>query len=111
PVWVADGVISEHWAPQSPVTGKIDAFQWRVPVERLGPAIELEEPQAPVMIEAEPEPVEEAEVVEDTPVPADVESREESVSKNEENAVSEEAAAEKDETDKADEPKPLHAAN
>jgi HemY protein len=40
PAWVADGVISEHWAPQSPITGKIDAFQWRVPVERLGPAIE-----------------------------------------------------------------------
>jgi HemY protein len=32
PVWTADGVISETWAPVSPVTGQIDAFQWRVPV-------------------------------------------------------------------------------
>ena len=32
PAWTADGVISETWAPVSPVTGQIDAFQWRVPV-------------------------------------------------------------------------------
>lgn len=67
PAWVADGVISEHWAPQSPVTGKIDAFQWRVPVERLGIAIEPEEKIAPVLIDAEPQPVEEAEIVEEEP--------------------------------------------
>jgi HemY protein len=30
PVWVADGQVFEHWAPLSPVTGKLDAFQWRV---------------------------------------------------------------------------------
>jgi len=33
PVWTADGVISERWQPISPVTGALDAFQWRVPVE------------------------------------------------------------------------------
>lgn len=33
PVWTADGVIAESWAPCSPVTGQLDAFQWRVPVE------------------------------------------------------------------------------
>ena len=33
PAWTADGVVSEHWAPVSPVTGQLDAFQWRVPVE------------------------------------------------------------------------------
>ena len=33
PVWVADGVISEQWAPVSPVTGDLDAFRWRVPAE------------------------------------------------------------------------------
>ncbi len=32
PAWTADGVTSETWAPVSPVTGQIDAFQWRVPV-------------------------------------------------------------------------------
>ena len=33
PVWFADGVISNHWEPVSPVDGRLDAFQWRVPVE------------------------------------------------------------------------------
>jgi HemY protein len=36
PAWVADGIVSESWAPVSPVSGRIDAFQWRVPVERIG---------------------------------------------------------------------------
>lgn len=31
--WVADGVISERWAPTSPVTGELDAFDWKVPRE------------------------------------------------------------------------------
>ena len=33
PAWTADGVVSDHWAPISPVTGALDAFRWRVPVE------------------------------------------------------------------------------
>jgi HemY protein len=33
PAWTADGVVSETWAPVSPVTGRLDAFEWRVPVE------------------------------------------------------------------------------
>ena len=33
PAWTADGVVSETWAPVSPATGHLDAFQWRVPVE------------------------------------------------------------------------------
>ncbi|MFT3732842.1 MAG: heme biosynthesis HemY N-terminal domain-containing protein [Hyphomicrobium sp.] len=33
PAWTADGVISDHWEPTSPVDGRLDAFQWRVPVE------------------------------------------------------------------------------
>jgi HemY protein len=36
PVWTADGVISETWAPVSPVSGRLDAFEWKVPVESLG---------------------------------------------------------------------------
>ena len=36
PVWTADGVVSEQWAPISPVTGQLDAFVWRVPVELVG---------------------------------------------------------------------------
>jgi HemY protein len=34
PVWVADGVVSERWAPMSPVTGRLDAFEWKTPLER-----------------------------------------------------------------------------
>jgi HemY protein len=33
PAWIADGVISRHWAPASPVTGKLDAFVWAAPPE------------------------------------------------------------------------------
>jgi HemY protein len=40
PAWVADGVVSDKWAPASPVTGRLDAFEWRTPVERLGPLID-----------------------------------------------------------------------
>jgi HemY protein len=31
PAWVADGFISDHWLPVSPVTGALDAFQWKTP--------------------------------------------------------------------------------
>ena len=31
PAWTADGVVSDTWLPVSPVTGALDAFQWRVP--------------------------------------------------------------------------------
>ena len=40
PAWVADGVVSERWAPVSPVTGRLDAFEWRAPMERLGQLID-----------------------------------------------------------------------
>ena len=29
----ADGVVSREWRPFSPVTGKIDVFKWKVPME------------------------------------------------------------------------------
>ena len=37
-VWTADGVVAERWAAVSPVTGQLDAFVWKVPVERVGDA-------------------------------------------------------------------------
>jgi HemY protein len=37
PAWTADGIVSEHWAAVSPVTGALDAFRWRVPVEAAEP--------------------------------------------------------------------------
>lgn len=43
PAWVADGVVSERWQPLSPVTGRLDAFEWRAPVERVGQLIEGED--------------------------------------------------------------------
>ena len=36
PAWVADGYVSERWLPISPVTGKLDAFQWMVPPSSTG---------------------------------------------------------------------------
>lgn len=35
--WIADGHLSEEWLPLSPITGEIDAFEWKVPVAQLGP--------------------------------------------------------------------------
>ena len=40
PAWTADGYVSERWAPASPVTGKLNAFEWKVPVEQLGTVID-----------------------------------------------------------------------
>ena len=34
--WIADGYISDRWLPVSPVTGAIDAFQWKAPVDAIG---------------------------------------------------------------------------
>lgn len=39
PVWVADGVTSDEWAPVSPVTGRLDAFEWKVPVKERTPLL------------------------------------------------------------------------
>jgi HemY protein len=35
PVWTADGYVSDHWRPVSPVTGRLDAFQWQTPLSAL----------------------------------------------------------------------------
>src|SRR3984885_9478313 len=35
PVWTADGYVSERWRPVSPVSGRLDAFQWQTPVAAL----------------------------------------------------------------------------
>ncbi|PSH66577.1 heme biosynthesis protein HemY [Phyllobacterium brassicacearum] len=40
PAWTADGYVSDRWAPASPVTGRLNAFEWKVPVEQLGPVID-----------------------------------------------------------------------
>jgi HemY protein len=86
PAWVADGIISDSWQPFSPATGRLDAFEWTVPVESLAapdsalidaevvaseapivehepvvtPVVQPEPVAQPVVVEAvlEPEPVE-----------------------------------------------------
>ncbi len=35
PVWTADGYVSDTWRPVSPVTGRLDAFQWQTPLAAL----------------------------------------------------------------------------
>lgn len=35
PVWTADGITADEWEPLSPVTGRLDAFEWRVPVSAV----------------------------------------------------------------------------
>lgn len=37
PAWTADGLALEEWQPVSPVSGKFDAFVWRVPAEAVKP--------------------------------------------------------------------------
>ncbi|MDQ0395976.1 heme biosynthesis protein HemY [Labrys monachus] len=62
PAWTADGVVSDVWLPASPVTGHLDAFEWKMPVERLGAPTDsyaddvladIDEPEQPRLVEAE----------------------------------------------------------
>ena len=78
PAWTADGFVSDRWLPISPVSGRIDAFEWKAPVAEIASgssyvdersASETETPTAPVIdvkpvIEPAPEPA-----VEVQPVP------------------------------------------
>ncbi len=33
PVWIAEGFISDHWLPVSPISGELDKFTWSVPAQ------------------------------------------------------------------------------
>jgi HemY protein len=35
PVWTADGYVSDRWRPVSPVSGRLDAFVWQMPLAAL----------------------------------------------------------------------------
>src|SRR5437868_2841037 len=35
PVWTADGYVSDRWRPVSPVSRRLDAFQWQTPLAAL----------------------------------------------------------------------------
>jgi HemY protein len=41
---VADGYVAGRWAPVSPVTGRLDAFEWRPPEERVADVIDSDHP-------------------------------------------------------------------
>lgn len=73
PVWTADGITSERWMPVSPVSGRIDTFEWKVPLAEIAyerPDIDLAK-EAPVLSEekpvAAPRHVEPASVAEPAP--------------------------------------------
>jgi HemY protein len=56
PVWVADGFVSDRWLPLSPVSGRLDAFAWKVPLAGLthdGPALDPQD-EAPLLVEEKP---------------------------------------------------------
>jgi HemY protein len=36
PAWTADGFVSDRWMPVSPITGRLDAFEWKEPLAQLG---------------------------------------------------------------------------
>lgn len=72
PAWVADGVISERWAPISPATGRLDAFVWKTPPEILAAPEDEEAAAAPDVaahrIDAVPHPA--GTPAPDAPVPS-----------------------------------------
>ena len=49
PAWTADGYVSDRWLPLSPVTGRLDAFEWRVPLTGMTSAAPVIE-SAPVLV-------------------------------------------------------------
>jgi HemY protein len=64
PVWTADGIVSDHWLPMSPVSGRLDAFEWKAPLAELeGPRAPRDIPEPPLAA-IEPEPP-----VRETPAP------------------------------------------
>jgi HemY protein len=61
PQWTADGYVSDRWLPVSPVSGRLDAFEWRVPltgVTNHAPVIEPEPLPDTEQIEASPKQIE-----------------------------------------------------
>ena len=46
PAWTADGVTAPEWLPVSPVSGRLDAFEWKQPVAQIAGPIEEGTPDA-----------------------------------------------------------------
>lgn len=66
PVWMADGFVSESWAAISPLTGRIDAFEWRYPPQAIETSIRAEMDAGRMMqsLAMPPLPIKEAELEE-----------------------------------------------
>jgi HemY protein len=54
PAWTADGYVSDRWLPLSPVTGRIDAFEWRVPLTGMTSIAPVIESDPVLVIPAKP---------------------------------------------------------
>ncbi len=77
--WVADGVVSREWQAVSPLTGKLDAFEWKTPsgmgeetpVELIEDSL-FDAPTLPVLQAVDGAPTSEAAIVETdaAPMPA-----------------------------------------
>ena len=68
-VWTADGYVSDRWRPVSPVSGRLDAFQWQMPLSALpsgNGAVEVS-PFEQAMLAATPERAVAANELSDTP--------------------------------------------
>jgi HemY protein len=52
--WIADGYVSDRWLPVSPVSGAVDAFQWKAPADAIGRGDDT------LLIEERPKPPREA---------------------------------------------------
>lgn len=50
--WIAEGYVSDRWLPVSPVTGAVDMFEWKAPVDAIGRGDET------LLIEEHPAPAE-----------------------------------------------------
>jgi HemY protein len=70
PAWTADGFVSDRWMPVSPVSGRLDAFQWKVPVEEVVVEGGMIEGHAPTAIGPAPPPEPEPPPQEPPPAPA-----------------------------------------
>lgn len=83
--WIADGYVSDRWLPVSPVTGAVDGFEWKAPVDAIGrgddtllidepimpePAPSLALPRLSEVVEVRPASEKATEPAKATPVPA-----------------------------------------
>ncbi len=51
PTWTADGFVSDRWMPMSPVSGRLDAFEWKVPLAEIEDrAAQMPEGREPLLV-------------------------------------------------------------